>query len=1023
MNVHKRSSAAFRNNVRYMKSMRGSLILAVLVVIVCAGAVWIAFLLVEQSQHALSVRRESRVSARRHAIHALQQAIAQLQETAGPDRVFVIPASFIHDPDATGAGWTGIVQNDQPDSTPLWLVSGENPDPTMPNDSVGWVSLLRAGVSDVVVPTIPIIRQDGTGPNTYGHMAWLTSDESLKADASIPDTQNTRYPPASPLRTTVSLTAKRRSGIETAIPALHAHPDRLESPESMDALRHVLLPEQLRLWDPIPPTEADWPETAMRSLTVRTLSVPVNPISGGLKINLTDPDFLDHDRITPRVRWWMTAGNYGVSSTNPATFQIRHSLDSGPPGVSRISADESPSEKEPLIALGPVLTEFKLYIGIFVGKSDRIHRIRYHMESELLNPYPWDLAFDSRTTTDGMEGRGYIIMVHGLPVIEISNTRTLPDGSSFEVGRFQANLSHFLPESEGFRYNTPSDQVIHSWQRFAVLSTPQTGWRRGIDAGTVYQILEPDKTDGLARTLADKSNNWIWTDSDDSTIPRTIAADDTISVRSHSPKDSVTIEFVPYAGEIEANDTPESYKARHGVMLRLKNIPFNPIQLELAGSQYCLETSGSYTRDNYRFAYYFKLNDDPDSLDRLSRLIHPQDPEIDFGNPEIRDLYSITSDPVLAQQEKSVFSSLDPLFWDTPGEENDHPPDRPTIILSELPVVDPISPSVFSSLILHGRPPFAIGNPDAGDWNDVFDRYFFSGLPTPGSTWEPDPTSWSDDQVSPGHLENPNFTPIAGSDGVYPSLERITGANGASALFIRGTFNINSMDPLAWAVFLHQALPPHPLVDLTIPGSTPSMPSVFSRLPFALPTLNDQLSDSDFFDEGTGMANPKAKWSQGIRVLNRPSANHPEHPGGDTLALAEAIVNELRIHGPFRTIRDFACSPVLQNAIDTLPNLNHGISRLAPAFLRPADILRSTAAHMTTRGDTFRIRAYGDTVHPRSGARMASALCEAWVQRYPDYHDPSDPPETAPADLTTLNARFGRRFRVVAFRWLQPPDP
>ena len=32
--------------------------------------------------------------------------------------------------------------------------------------------------------------------------------------------------------------------------------------------------------------------------------------------------------------------------------------------------------------------------------------------------------------------------------------------------------------------------------------------------------------------------------------------------------------------------------------------------------------------------------------------------------------------------------------------------------------------------------------------------------------------------------------------------------------------------------------------------------------------------------------------------------------------------------------------------------------------------------------------------------------------------DPSQSEETAPAALNETNARFGRRFRIVAFRWL-----
>lgn len=45
-------------------------------------------------------------------------------------------------------------------------------------------------------------------------------------------------------------------------------------------------------------------------------------------------------------------------------------------------------------------------------------------------------------------------------------------------------------------------------------------------------------------------------------------------------------------------------------------------------------------------------------------------------------------------------------------------------------------------------------------------------------------------------------------------------------------------------------------------------------------------------------------------------------------------------------------------------------------------------------------------------------------QRTPEYLDGAMPPETAPAALESgsPNARFGRRFQVVAFRWISPED-
>ena len=87
----------------------------------------------------------------------------------------------------------------------------------------------------------------------------------------------------------------------------------------------------------------------------------------------------------------------------------------------------------------------------------------------------------------------------------------------------------------------------------------------------------------------------------------------------------------------------------------------------------------------------------------------------------------------------------------------------------------------------------------------------------------------------------------------------------------------------------------------------------------------------------------------------------------------------------------------------------------------------------TVRSDTFRIRAYGDSRN-NAGKVICTAVCEAIVQRIPDYVDPADAPWQTPSssgvnhpfnqlgtvdNLTSeANERFGRRFVMKSFRWL-----
>jgi hypothetical protein len=88
----------------------------------------------------------------------------------------------------------------------------------------------------------------------------------------------------------------------------------------------------------------------------------------------------------------------------------------------------------------------------------------------------------------------------------------------------------------------------------------------------------------------------------------------------------------------------------------------------------------------------------------------------------------------------------------------------------------------------------------------------------------------------------------------------------------------------------------------------------------------------------------------------------------------------------------------------------------APGFLTQADLLTSLGPVLTPRSDTFTIRAYGDVQSPATSSVEARAWCEAVVQRLPDYMETLD--AWALPVAGTNNEKFGRRFRIVSFRWL-----
>ena len=92
-------------------------------------------------------------------------------------------------------------------------------------------------------------------------------------------------------------------------------------------------------------------------------------------------------------------------------------------------------------------------------------------------------------------------------------------------------------------------------------------------------------------------------------------------------------------------------------------------------------------------------------------------------------------------------------------------------------------------------------------------------------------------------------------------------------------------------------------------------------------------------------------------------------------------------------------------------------------YIDQADILRQLGSILTPRGDTYVIRAYGDSLDA-SGQVVARAWCEAVVQRTPDYLDLSVDKNHFKQEILSseANKSFGRGFKTISFRWLSEKE-
>jgi hypothetical protein len=258
----------------------------------------------------------------------------------------------------------------------------------------------------------------------------------------------------------------------------------------------------------------------------------------------------------------------------------------------------------------------------------------------------------------------------------------------------------------------------------------------------------------------------------------------------------------------------------------------------------------------------------------------------------------------------------------------------------------------------------------------------------------------------------------------------------ASRLAIEGGFNVNSTSVDAWVAVLSS------LRDVSL--STPGGAAPTGKFA-AFPRVR---RPSEAGIDGTEIPTRQLRW-QGFRQLDETAIRE----------LATRIVAEVRARGPFLTLSEFvnrrlgpatdarclcgAVEAAIQKAklndllagdgielnADNLGNHAYATraaaygpnTTAAPGSLTQGDVLSLLGSRLTTRGDTFVIRAYGDATNG-AGQVLARAWCEAVVQRVPAHVDPADPPELAANQLNPVNQRFGRAFKVVAFRWLIPTE-
>ncbi|TVP76004.1 MAG: hypothetical protein EA353_12825, partial [Puniceicoccaceae bacterium] len=343
-------------------------------------------------------------------------------------------------------------------------------------------------------------------------------------------------------------------------------------------------------------------------------------------------------------------------------------------------------------------------------------------------------------------------------------------------------------------------------------------------------------------------------------------------------------------------------------------------------------------------------------------------------------------------------------------------------------------------------------------YNESSDQYI-TGL-GPGGSFDAafDPAFNNAAITLQGYLPNTRMRLYAPREGLGDVRSKLFGGaalplpsaydRAAENLLVEGAFNIHSTSVEAWRAILSSARN----APIYRSGEASSESYGSDSTPF--PRLTQPSSGAY-----NGNAASQSAWG-GFAALTDAQVE----------ALAQAIVDELRLRvndqgGPFMSMaafvnrkladNDFGLAGLLQAAIDKsginvgfsggqldtdlndprgdfafADNINDAENNSrssasgASANIIQGNILQAIGSFIAPRSDTFRIRSYGESVDPVTGAVRAKVWVEAIYQRIPEPVNPVDRSSPALADfwLPEDISQFGRRFELISFRWLNEDE-
>ncbi len=375
------------------------------------------------------------------------------------------------------------------------------------------------------------------------------------------------------------------------------------------------------------------------------------------------------------------------------------------------------------------------------------------MEVEFWNPYSVPIYFSGESDEEtGLKNRAIVVYFENMPEIEVE------DRSSGRPPDLEDDLDNFMSYEKG-----DNRRYLNGWMDISPLE--QERGAPVLMPGEVYRVLAPDPLQqprGVARNfcfrkepMQGSTDGIRWSAGE----PRDARPDynDRIRVKVKHPRKGVKIGFVAFSGsQTDYREEEPFFEIRnldydnfdYEQVFRSKHRPrvdsYQQAEFEQTLEDGILPFSNPYWNMDYyniglyTIAYHYKLTGDAEELAELLGSLDPRNPVLDADESftdkagekhKVADYLEVKNFHRTDPEEDLDAFDPDDLFHDPEGRIHvgEKGPPR-QVVMFDLPLSEPVSVGVLRFAQISGLSALAIGNPQGGSFNGVFDHYFMSPL-------------------------------------------------------------------------------------------------------------------------------------------------------------------------------------------------------------------------------------------------------------------------------------------------------